>query len=77
MVDLMDDFISPSLVWIIFFMTTFIGFLAILLLRYHWNKYLFGGEFIRFGIIKGIFLGVILILWVALLIIAISFSVLF
>ncbi|OGI68007.1 hypothetical protein A2738_00330 [Candidatus Nomurabacteria bacterium RIFCSPHIGHO2_01_FULL_42_15] len=70
-----DSLLSPNLVWMIFSVATLAGILMIFLLRYHWNQYLFGGEFVRFGLIKGIFLGVLGILWIILFIIAIIFTV--
>ena len=74
LIGLLDSYISPNFVWLVFATVTGAGVLAFFLLRYHWNQYLFGGEFIKLGIIKGVFLGVLGILWIVLLIISIIFS---
>ncbi len=74
LIGLLDSYLSPNFVWLVFSAVTVMGVLAFFILRYHWNQYLFGGEFIKFGMIKGIFLGTLGILWIVLLIISIIFS---
>ncbi|OGI94543.1 hypothetical protein A3A03_01605 [Candidatus Nomurabacteria bacterium RIFCSPLOWO2_01_FULL_40_18] len=75
--NLIDGFISPGLVWLIFIIISIAGLLAIFVLRYHWDKYLYGGEFIKVSLIKNILLGGIGILWVILLLVSIIFSIKF